>query len=60
MLKITKVRYDNGLATYLDVAQATQVLTSTEADLPIIRATLAGNITSLSVLIGESSDTFEK
>ena len=56
MLKITKVRYDNGLATYLDVAQATQVLTSTEADLPIIRATLAGNITSLSVLIGESSD----
>jgi NodT family efflux transporter outer membrane factor (OMF) lipoprotein len=57
MLKITRVRYDNGLATYLDVAQATQVLTSTEADLPVIRATLAENITSLSVLTGEPSDT---
>ncbi len=56
MLKITKVRYENGLATYLDVAQATQVLTSTEADLPVIRTALSQNITSLSVLTGEPSD----
>jgi len=56
MLKLTEVRYDNGLATYLDVAQATQVLADTEADLPVLRTRLFQGITGLSVLLGESSD----
>lgn len=60
MLNLTKVRYENGLATYLDVAQATRVLASTEADLPTIRIALMQNLTALSVLTGESSDTLRR
>lgn len=60
MLKLTEIRYENGIATYLDVAQATRVLASTEADLPIIRITLMENLTALSVLTGESSDTLRE
>lgn len=54
MLDLTGVRYKYGLATYLDVAQATQVLAATEADLPVIRTDLVQNITSLSVLTGSA------
>lgn len=60
MLELTEVRYKYGLATYLDVAQATQVLANTEADLPVIRTNLVQNITSLSVLLGEPSDLLRK
>ena len=60
MLELTEVRYKYGLATYLDVAQATQVLTNTEADLPDIRTELAQNITSLSVLLGEPSEVIRR
>jgi NodT family efflux transporter outer membrane factor (OMF) lipoprotein len=60
MLELTRIRYKYGLATYLDVAQATQVLTNTEADLPTIRTGLAQSITSLSVLTGESSAALQK
>jgi outer membrane protein, multidrug efflux system len=57
MLDLTQIRYDNGIATYLDVTQASRVLASTEADLPLLRIQLMQNITALSVLTGESSDT---
>ena len=60
MLQLTEVRYKNGLATYLDVAQAMQVLTSSEAELPLIRVQLAQNITSLSVLLGKPSDALRQ
>ena len=56
MLNLTKVRYDNGIATYLDVAQATRELATTESDLPLLRMNLMKNITALSVLTGETSD----
>ncbi len=56
MLGLTKVRYKYGIATYLDVAQATQVLANTEADLPVIRTNLDQRITSLSVLLGSPSE----
>ncbi len=56
MLRLTRVRYKNGIATYLDVAQATQVLTATEAELPLIRAELARNLTSLAILVGTTSE----
>ena len=56
MLGLTESRYKFGLATYLDVAQATRVLANTEADLPVNRTNLAQNITSLSVLLGEPSN----
>ena len=60
MLELTEIRYKYGLATYLDVAQATQVLAGTEADLPVIRNNLAQSITSLGVLLGEPSDRLRK
>jgi len=60
MLKLTEVRYDNGIATYLDVAQAKRVLANTEAELPLLRMNLLKNITALSVLTGEPSDTLRQ
>ena len=60
MLNLTEIRYENGIATYLDVAQATRVLAFSEAELPIIRAQMTQNITSLSVLCGKSSDTLRQ
>ncbi len=57
MLNLTEIRYENGIATYLDVAQATRVLANTEADMPVIRMNLMKSITALSVLTGLTSDT---
>ena len=57
MLNLTQIRYDNGIATYLDVAQASRVLANTEADLPLIRMLLMQKVTALSVLTGVPSDT---
>ncbi len=56
MLNLTQIRYDNGIATYLDVAQASRVLARTEADLPLLRIQLMQNITALSVLTSVPSD----
>jgi len=55
MLDLTRVRYKYGIATYLDVAQATRVVANSEADLPLIRNDLNQSITSLAVLTGHSS-----
>jgi len=60
MLHLTEVRYKNGIATYLDVAQATRELASTEAELPLLRIALQKNITALSVLTGKPSDTLRQ
>ncbi len=57
MLNLTQIRYDNGIATYLDVSQAKRVLASTEADTPVIRQDMMQTITALSVLTGSPSDT---
>ena len=56
MLDLTQIRYQNGIATYLDVTQATRVMANTEAELPLIRLQLMQNITALSVLTGVSTD----
>ena len=60
MLNLTEIRYKNGIATYLDVAQATRVLAFTEAELPVIRTQLTQSITSLGVLTGKSSDSLRQ
>lgn len=60
MLNLTQVRYKNGIATYLDVAQATRELAATEAELPLLRINLLKNITALSVLTGEPSDILRR
>ena len=55
MLNLTMVRFENGLASKLDVAQAGRILANTKSELPVIRTGLAQTITSLSVLLGEPS-----
>ncbi len=60
MLHLTRVRYKTGLATYLDVAQAKQVLASTEADLPTIKTNLSKSISSLAVLVREATIDIRK
>lgn len=60
MLHLTRVRYKNGIVSSLDVAQASLVLANTEAELPVIRTGLTESLTSLSVLLGVSSDTLRQ
>jgi NodT family efflux transporter outer membrane factor (OMF) lipoprotein len=57
MLRLTQIRYKNGIATYLDVTQAARVLAATEADIPVIRQDMMQTTTALSVLTGTPSDT---
>ena len=56
MLHLTEVRYKNGIATYLDVAQASRVLATTEAELPLIRLQMTQNFSALAILTGKPSD----
>lgn len=52
VLKITEVRYNTGLVSKLDVAQAKSVYFSTKASIPQLEASINQYITSLSVLLG--------
>lgn len=52
VLKITEVRYNTGLVSKLDVAQAKSVYYSTKASIPSIEAEIIQYINSLAVLLG--------
>jgi NodT family efflux transporter outer membrane factor (OMF) lipoprotein len=52
VLRLTQTRFDNGLATALDVAQAQSVLASSQAAVPALRADLVRNLRSLELLLG--------
>ena len=52
VLKITEVRYNTGLVSKLDVAQAKSVLFSTKASIPQLEAGINQYITTLAVLLG--------
>lgn len=52
VLKITEVRYNTGLVSKLDVAQAKSVYFSTKASIPQLESGINQYITSLSVLLG--------
>lgn len=52
ILKLTEVRFDNGISSGLDIAQAKQVLASSQASIPALRIALAQNINTIAVLIG--------
>lgn len=54
VLKLTRSRFRNGLATGLDVAQAEQVLAASEAEVPPLRAGLTRSINTLAVLLGQT------
>lgn len=52
VLKITEVRFNTGLASKLDVAQAKSVYYSTKASIPQLEAGINQYITTLAVLLG--------
>ena len=52
VLKITEVRYNTGLVSKLDVAQAKSVYFSTKASIPQLESGINQYITSLAVLLG--------
>ena len=52
ILHITEVRFNTGLASKLDVAQAKSVYYNTKASLPSIEATAEQQINALAVLLG--------
>ena len=51
-LKITEVRYNTGLVSKLDVAQAKSVFFSTKASIPQIESGINQYITTLAILLG--------
>ncbi len=52
VLKITEVRYNTGLVSKLDVAQAKSVYYSTKAAIPQLESSINQYITTLAVLLG--------
>lgn len=55
VLKITEVRYNTGLVSKLDVAQAKSVYFNTKASIPQLESGINQYITSLAVLLGTYS-----
>jgi outer membrane protein, multidrug efflux system len=53
-VEITELRFDAGLTSYLDVAQAKRVLEATYAEAPTVHADEQSAIFRLSVLIGDN------
>jgi len=54
VLKLTRSRFKNGLATGLDVAQAEQVLAASQAEVPPLRVGLTRSVNTLAVLLGQA------
>jgi len=53
ILGLTRSRYENGIASDLDVEQANALLTATQAQLPALESGIAQAVHHLSVLLGE-------
>lgn len=54
VLKLTRSRFRNGLATGLDMAQAEQVLAASQAEVPPLQVGLTRSINTLAVLLGQA------
>ena len=54
IVELTRSRYQSGLASDLDVEQATAFLTTTQAQLPALESGFAQSVHHLSVLLGEN------
>jgi len=54
MLKLTRHRYESGVGSKLDVAQARSNLANTEAAIPHLEISLNSNINRLAVFLGQS------
>lgn len=60
MLKLTQVRFKNGLATGLDMAQAETVLASSESEVPPLKIELGQSYNNLALLLGLAPGSVEK
>jgi len=60
VLDLTRSRYDIGLATDLDVAQAEQVLASSESAVPLLRIELNNAINTIDTLLGHVPGTLRE
>ena len=59
-VELTRARFEAGLGSKLEVAQAEGLLASTQAQIPIMQTTLRQAIYSLSVLLGREPDALLK
>lgn len=57
LVKITEVRYNTGLASKLDVAQAKTLYNSTIASIPLLEASIESSYNELGVLTGLGRDS---
>ncbi len=53
ILKIVQARFDAGLTSQLDVAQAKSVYSSTKSSIPPVQTSIEGYIGAIAVLVGE-------
>lgn len=60
VLELTQVRFRYGLATDLDVAQAENVLATSESLVPSLRAMLIQTMNSIALLVGEPPGTLRE
>lgn len=58
-LELTMTLFDYGLATNLDVAQATRMLATSETTLPLLRMQLNENINAIGILLGKEPTHFQ-
>lgn len=56
VVKMTEVRYETGLASKLDVAQARRVYYTTVASIPMLENEIHKSVNAIAVLLGESPD----
>lgn len=59
-LKITELRFKNGVTTELDVQQASSLLNNTKAAVPPLRTDLAKAVNALAVLLGITPNQVDK
>ncbi len=57
VMKMTEARYESGLASKLDVAQAKRVYYSTKASIPALQSSIRAAMNSIAVLLGEYPQT---
>ena len=60
VLKLSQTRFENGLASRLDVVQAESVLATSESQVPPLRIELARAINTLAVLLGKMPGFLDK
>jgi NodT family efflux transporter outer membrane factor (OMF) lipoprotein len=58
LMELVEVRYRNGVATALDVAQQRTTLLSIESDIPNLQQSLKETLTALAILLGRAPQGF--